>query len=150
MGCVRCFRPATVSSLRLMWVTSTWCRVERGRVDGVVVVLRGDFDLAGVEVLDGMVGAVVAELELVGLAAKRQAEDLVAEADAEERRLAGEVADVLLRVVEGLGIAGAVRKEDAVGVHGEDFCRRCLAGTTVTRQFSRVSMRRMLDLMPKS
>ena len=87
-----------------------------------------------------MVGAAVAELELVGLAAEGEAQDLVAEADAEDRRLADEFADLRGLVFERLGIAGAVREEDAVGLQGEhifgevsggddgDACSRCGPG----------------------
>jgi len=42
------------------------------------VVLAGDFDLARLEIFDGMVGAAVSELELVGLGAEGEGEDLVA------------------------------------------------------------------------
>ena len=47
-------------------------------IDAETVVLAGDFDLAGAEVLDRVVGATVAELELISLGAHRQGEDLVA------------------------------------------------------------------------
>ena len=67
-----------------------------------------------------MIGAAVAEFELVGLAAEGEAEELVAEADAEDGLLADELADVGDLGDEGLGIAGAVGEEDAVGVEGED------------------------------
>ena len=56
----------------------------RARVHAEAVVLRGDLDLAGPQVLDRVVGAAVAELQLVGLAPAGEAEDLVAEADAED------------------------------------------------------------------
>src|SRR5438093_11341782 len=49
------------------------------RVDREAVVLRGDVDPPGAEVLDGLVPAAVPELQLVRLAAEREAEDLVAE-----------------------------------------------------------------------
>ena len=65
---------------------------QRVHVDGEAVVLRGDLDAARLQVLDRVVHAVVAELELVGAAPERQAEDLVAEADAEERLAAVEEA----------------------------------------------------------
>src|SRR6266498_609025 len=64
------------------------CAAERVEVDGVVVVLARDLDLAGGLVAHGMVGAVVAEAELEGAGAEREPEDLVAEADAEDRDLA--------------------------------------------------------------
>jgi hypothetical protein len=55
--------------------------VERVHVDHEVVVLRGDLDLAGGELLDRVVAAVVAELEAARAAAEGPAEELVAEAD---------------------------------------------------------------------
>ena len=60
----------------------------RCRIDGKPVILRRDLDLAGSQLLDGMVRAAVPELQLEGLRAHRQAEDLVAEADAERRHVA--------------------------------------------------------------
>ena len=60
-------------------------RAQRVRVDREAVVLAQIATLPRREVLAGLVAAVVAELELVGLAAEREAEDLVAEADAEHR-----------------------------------------------------------------
>ena len=58
---------------------------QRLRVDREAVVHRGDLDLAGGQVLDRVVGAVVALMHLHGLAAEGEAEHLVAEADAEGR-----------------------------------------------------------------
>ena len=60
---------------------------QRLGIHGEAVVLRGDLDLAGLEFLDRMIRAAVAELQLEGLAAERQPEDLVAEADAEHRHV---------------------------------------------------------------
>src|SRR5262249_15897443 len=60
-------------------------RRHRRRVDGEAVVLRGDLDLAGGDVLHGVVRAVVAERQLVRPPARRQAEDLVSQAYAEGR-----------------------------------------------------------------
>ena len=53
-------------------------------------------------------------------------------------------------VVDRLGIAGAVGEKNAVGLEGEHIFGGGLRGTTVTRQPSRVNMRRMFSLMPKS
>ena len=72
-----------------------------------------------------MVGAAVAEGELVGLEADRAAEQLVAEADAEDGLLADQLADGVDDVVEGGGVAGAVGEEDDVGVLGEDLLGGC-------------------------
>src|SRR5262249_6556196 len=61
---------------------------ERVEIDAEAVVLRGDLDAPGGEVLHRLVRAAVAEFELVGLAAEGQGEELVAEADAEDGDLA--------------------------------------------------------------
>jgi hypothetical protein len=50
------------------------------------VVLARDLDPPGLEVLDRVVGAAVAERQLVGVEADRAAEQLVAEADPEDRQ----------------------------------------------------------------
>ena len=85
-GSSRWRKPSTVPSFRLMCVSTMLGLLEQLRVDREAVVLRGDLDLAGLEVHDRMVRAAVAELELEGLAAAGEAEDLVAEADAEDRQ----------------------------------------------------------------
>jgi hypothetical protein len=51
------------------------------------VVMTGDLHLAGLRVLHRMIAAVMPELQLVGLAAKRQTNQLMAQADAEDRLL---------------------------------------------------------------
>ena len=69
------------------WVSTAFAGRRRA-VDREAVVHRGDLDLAGGEVLHRMVGAVVALVHLHGLRADRDAEHLVAEADAEGRHAA--------------------------------------------------------------
>src|SRR5882724_10780817 len=95
---------------------------QRRRIDGKAVVLRCDLDLARLEIFDRVVRAAMTELQLEGLAAKRETENLVAEADAEKRHAGG---DDGLRVVDGIcqrrRIAGAIAEEHAVGIRGEDF-----------------------------
>jgi hypothetical protein len=92
------------------------------------VILRGDFDLIGEEILHRMVGTVVAKFQLVRFAAQREAAELVAEADAEDRHAAGKVADIFDSEGGWLGIAGAVGEENTVGLHGEDIFGRGLRG----------------------
>ena len=58
---------------------------QRRGVDGEAVVLRRDLDLAGLLVADRVIGAAVAELELERLGAERLAEELMAQADPEDR-----------------------------------------------------------------
>ena len=92
-----------------------------GRADREAVVLGGDLDPPGLEVLDRVVGAAVAERQLEGLEPDRAAEQLVAEADAEHGPLADQLADRVDDVVERRRVAGAVGEEDEVGIAVEDL-----------------------------
>ena len=83
---------------------------------GEAVVLAGDLGPARGQVLDRVVGAVVAEGQLVGLEADRPAEQLVAEADAVYRELADQTPHGLDDVVEGGRVARAVGEKDGVGL----------------------------------
>ena len=75
-----------------------------------------------------MVGAPVAELEFVGFRPERQAEQLVAEADAEYRQLSQQPADGFYGVGDRCRIAGAVAEEYAVRFVGQRLLRRCGRG----------------------
>jgi hypothetical protein len=91
-------------------------RRESPGVHSETVVLGGDFDFAGGEVFDGLIRAAMAEFEFEGFAAERLAQNLVAEADAEDGHAGfDEVADGLDRVAEGGRVAGAVGKKNARG-----------------------------------
>jgi hypothetical protein len=79
-------------------------------IDGEAVILAGDRHLAGQQVLHRLVAAVVAELELEGAAAHRQSEQLMTEADAEDRRAGrGQLAHRVDDRGQRLGIARSVR-----------------------------------------
>ena len=95
-----------------------------------------------------LIRAAMAELQLVRLAAERQAEQLMAETDAEDRLLAEQAANRVDRVVERLGIAGAVREEHAVGLWLRTSSAVAVPGTTVTRQPSCRRCRGMFHFMP--
>ena len=118
---------------------------DRG-VDREAVVVGGDLDLAGGQILDRLVDAAVSELELVGAEAECAAEQLVAKADAEER-VAG-VKYLAQQLDFGTGlfrVARTVGEEDAVRVQVLDF-----EGTTCTRQ-PRSAMRcGVMPLIPRS
>ena len=84
-------------------------------------------------------------------AAEREAEDLVPEADAEDRQRSRERAHVLADPRHGRRIAGTVRQEDRRRAGARAPARAVVeAGTTVTSKPCSTSRRTMLRLMPKS
>ena len=95
------------------------------RVDGEAVVVRRDLDAAGGLVEHRLVDAAVAERQLVRAEPERAAEQLVAEADAEERQAVVEHAAQQLDVVAGgRGVAGTVRVEHRDRVDRADVVDR--------------------------
>ena len=93
------------------------------------VVLACDLDLPGGQILDRVVGPAVAEAQLVGLEADRAAEELVTEADAEDRQAADEAAHLRDQVVERRRVPRAVDEHQPVGRVLEDL--RCGGGAGV-------------------
>ena len=87
------------------------------------MILRGDFDLLGEQVLYGVIRAVVAKFQLEGFAAQGQAAQLVTEANAEYRDATDELANIFDSVINRLGIAGPIGKKHAIGTHFQDFFR---------------------------
>ena len=81
--------PKSVSSDRVVPIGSAAGRHREA------VVLRGDLDPPGRQVLDRVVAAAVAERQLERLQPDRPGEELVAEADPEHRRLARSLAHVV-------------------------------------------------------
>ena len=99
-------------------------------IHGETVVHRGDLDFAGGQILDRVIGTVMALMHLGGLAAQGQAHELVTKADA-EHGFAGfhELLNGRDGVSAGLGrIAGAVGEEDRIGIVGQDVVCRSSGG----------------------
>ena len=92
------------------------------------MVLAGDLDLAGDEVLDRVVRAPMAHMHLLGLRPQRQRQHLVAQADAEDRLAAvHQLLDLRHRIGAGRRrIARPVRQEHPVGIVRQDLVRRGL------------------------
>lgn len=99
-------------------------RRKGGRIDGETMILRGDLNSSGPTIKHRLVGATMSKLQLESLAAEGLTQKLMAEANPEDWLLADELPNGLDRVIERLGIAWAVRKEDAVWLASEDFIGR--------------------------
>src|SRR5262249_28245559 len=78
------------------------------------MILGRDLHFVRTLVEHRLISAAVAELQLEGLAAQRQAEQLMAQTDSEDRLLADQAANGVDGVTERLRIAGAVGQENAV------------------------------------
>ena len=120
-------------------------------LDREAVVLRRDLDPPRPQVLDRVVGAAVAEGQLVGLQADRLAEQLVAEADAPDRALADQLADGVDDVAQRRRVARAVGQEERVGVGGQQLlgARPCTGAASPRRRAS-TRLRTIERLMPVS
>src|SRR6187549_1823101 len=91
-------------------------------VDRKAMILAGDEDTAGLEILHRMIRAMVAELHLHGARATREAEQLVTETDAEGRQVRDDqCTDRFDGVVARLGIARSIREEHTIGLEREYF-----------------------------
>ena len=123
---------------------------QRGAVDGVVVVLARDLDLAGVETAHRVVPAVVAERELVGACPDRLGEQLVAQADPEHRHPAQQIGHDRGQLGQRGGIAGPVGEKDAVGLERQPCPRAGVAAGTTVTVASSLRLRSMVSFTPKS
>ena len=107
--------------------------------------------LPGPLVQHRLVGAAVAELELERLRPERQAEQLMAEADAEDRLLAEQVAGwCRSRSRRRPGSPGPLERKMPSGLWRSTSSAVAVPGTTVTWQPTCVRQRRMFHFMPKS
>src|SRR5208282_4536946 len=90
------------------------------------MVVRGDLDLAAGQLLYRMISAVVAEFQLEGLASERNSDQLMPQADSEDRLPSHQTPNVVDRIGAGLGIARPSRQENAVGLQSQHILRRRL------------------------
>ena len=125
----------------------------RGRIDGEPVVVAGDRDPAGIEVLHRLVHAAMPELHLVRRAAERQARAAGGRGRSRTsgcRRRAGSAPPSIPYVVAA-GSPGPFDRNDAVETARKYLRRRRRSpGTPWCRSRSRASIRRMFRLIPKS
>src|SRR5438477_5526649 len=83
------------------------CR-KRLRIDGETVILRGDGDPAALQIFYRLVRATMSELQFECRSAKREAEDLMAEANSEDRFLAHQVPNGFVSVRQRRWIARSI------------------------------------------
>src|ERR1700684_4336159 len=79
-------------------------------IDSKIMVVRRDLDLAGTQLLHRMVAAMMSELQFERLATKRNAGELMSQANAENRLPSHQPANRIHRIGTGLGIAGTIRE----------------------------------------
>src|ERR1700716_3913670 len=87
---------------------------QRVRIDGKIMVVRRDFNLASGQLLHWMVPAMMAKLQLEGLATECDTGELMTQTDPENRLPSHQSADRIDRIRTRLGIARPVRQEHSV------------------------------------
>src|ERR1700680_2581790 len=90
------------------------------------MVVRRDFDLASLQLLHRMIPAVMSKLQLESLAAERNPDKLMPQADAENRLPSHKSADRIHRVRAGLRIAWPVRQKNSIRLQRQHILRRSL------------------------
>src|SRR5947207_15628809 len=109
-------------------------------MDGKAVILRGDVDPPGAEVLHRLIPAAVPELQLERLPAEGEGQKLVPEADAQEGDASRELpsrADGGRDDVRVAGISGAVRQDNAVRLQGRVLVGGRFVGAPATPGYPR-------------
>src|SRR5271155_2334022 len=94
---------------------------KRFKVNAKAMILRGDLDAARGEILYGLVGPSMTELELVGLRSERSGQELVTEANAENGFFAKKRFERLDRVADRRRIAWTVGQKDPIGCKRQYF-----------------------------
>src|SRR5579875_1099233 len=82
---------------------------QRVGIDAEAVILRSDFNFSGLLIQDRVIRAVMAEFQLISLAAKGKTQDLMPKTDAKNRRLADQFLHFGGLALERLWIARPVR-----------------------------------------
>src|ERR1017187_1271375 len=95
-------------------------------IDGKIVVMCGDFDLSARQLLHRMIPAMVAELQLEGLASQSNARELMPQTNPEDWLPSHQPPNIVDRVSTRLRIAWPVRQEHAVWLQRQYVLRRRL------------------------
>ena len=114
------------------------------------VVLRGDLDLARLQVLDRVVGAAVAERQLERLQAHRSTEQLVTEADPPHGLLSHQLLTVSTMYPSAAGSPGPLARKIASGSSASRSVAELSHGYSATRAPRSSSSRTIEPLIPVS
>src|SRR5210317_2084754 len=93
-------------------------------INGKAMILRCNLDVVPFSTANRLVATAMAELEFVGFPSQGYRKQLMAEADTEQRHLAEQFPNVLLRVGDRLRIARAVAQENPVRAHRQNLFGR--------------------------
>ena len=91
--------------------------------DREAVILRGDFDLVGFQIQDGLVGAAVTELELERLRSAGETKQLMPEANPKNGEFTQQLADGRDGVRKRFRVARSIGQKDPVRIECEDVIR---------------------------
>ena len=94
---------------------------ERLRIDGESVVLRSNGHFARAQIFYRLIGAAMTKFQFECRAAEREAENLMAETDSEDRLFAHQIVHGFVRVWKRRWIARAVGEKNSVGIEIEHF-----------------------------
>ena len=89
---------------------------ERFIICGKAVILRGDGDFSGPEILNGVISATMTKLKFISRTSIAMSEDLVTETNTEDGHFADQLLHFVVNVGEGGRVSGAIREEDPIGV----------------------------------
>src|SRR5437762_12890509 len=109
-------------------------RRQRARIDSETVILRGDRYFAAAQVFHRLIRAAMSKFQLEGRSAEGEAKDLMAETNPEDRSLAYQIADRLMRIRERGWLTRAFRKKNSMRIECKDFVRRCGCGVNCDAQ----------------
>src|SRR5438046_10611315 len=105
-------------------------RRQRVRIDSETVILRGDRHFAAAQVFHRLIRAAMSKFQLEGRSAEGEAKDLMAETNPEDRSLAHQIADSLMRIRERGWITRVVRKKNFLRYQCKNFV--CVCGSCAT------------------
>ncbi len=125
--------------------------VQRIRIHRETVIVRGNLHSLGQLIEHRVIRATMPELQFVSFPAEGEPQDLIAQANAKNRRLADQLAHIRDLTVQRFRVARPIRKKHAIRfLQAITSSADVSDGTTVTRHPECTRRRRIFCLMPKS